>query len=342
MIVLDDAAVGADGHIDAGFFKVPVPLRRHVDDRRSLTATDALGLPGDADGAAADADFHEVSPGVRQEAEALAVYHVAGAHLHGVTIVVPDPLQGPGLPFGVALGGVDDQHVHPGVHQGRDPLRIVPGIDAGAYHIALLAVQQLQGIALVGVIVLAEHEADQMAVRRQDRQGVELVIPDDVVCSLQAGALRGGDDLLRRSHELLDRCGRVHAADPVVPAGDQAQQLAGAGAVVGHRHGGVAGAFLQGQHVRQGVLQTQIGITGDKASLVVFHLPHHLRLLIDGLGDIDEGDAALSGQGDAHFLTGDRLHDGGDHGHIHGEGGLLSPAVLHHRRLERDVGGDAL
>ena len=86
-----------------------------------------------------------------------AVYHVAGTHFHSVTVVVPDPLQGPGLPFGVALGGVDDQHVHPGVHQGRDPLRIVPGIDAGAYHIALLAVQQLQGIALVGVIVLAEH-----------------------------------------------------------------------------------------------------------------------------------------------------------------------------------------
>ena len=48
------------------------------------------------------------------------------------------------------------------------------------------------------------------------------------------------------------------------------------------------------------------------------------------------------GQGDAHLLPGHRLHDGGDHGYVHGEGGLLPPAVLHHRGLEGDVGGDAL
>ena len=92
MVVLDDAAVGADGHVHAGLFKVLVPLGGHVDDSGGLAAADALGLPGDADGAAADANLHEVRAGLRQEAEALAVHHVAGAYLHGVAVALPDPL----------------------------------------------------------------------------------------------------------------------------------------------------------------------------------------------------------------------------------------------------------
>ena len=244
MVVLDDAAIGADGHVDAGFLIILVPLRRHVDDRRGLAPANALGLPGDADGAAANADLHEVGPGIRQEAETLAVHHVAGAYLHGVAVVVPNPPQRPQLPLGVSLGGVDDQHIHAGLHQSGNPLGIVPGVDAGAYHVALLGVQQLQGVALVGIVVLAEHKAHQMAVGRHDGQGVELVVPDDVVGGFQTGALRGGDDLLHRGHKFADRSGGVHAADPVIPAGDQAQQLSGTGAVVSDSHGGVAGPLL--------------------------------------------------------------------------------------------------
>ena len=194
----------------------------------------------------------------------------------------------------------------------------------------------------MGVVVLPEHEAHQMPAGGDDGQGVELVVPDDIIGGLQAGALRGGDDFLRRGHEFADRGGRVHAAHPVVPAGDEAQQLSGAGAVIRDRHGGVAGPFLQGQHVRQRVPQAEIGVADDKARLVVLHPPYHLRLLLDGLGDIDEGDAALLRQGDAHLLSGYRLHDGGDHGHVHGESGLLPPPVLHHRGLEGDVCGNAL
>ena len=342
MVVLHDAAVGADGDIDAGLLKVLVPLRSHVDDRSGLTAADALGLPGDADGAAADTDLHEVGAAVGQEAEALAVHHVAGAHLHGVAIAAANPVQGALLPLGIALGGIDHQHIHAGLYQSGHPLLIVPGVDAGAHHIALLGVQQLQGVALVGVIVLAEHEGHQMTVCRDDGQRVELVVPDDVVGAFQAGALRGGDDLLHRRHEGLHPGGGVHAADPVIPAGHKAQQLAGAGAVVGDSHGGVAGALFQRQHVCQGVANAQVGIAGDEAGLVIFHLAHHLRLLLNGLGDIDEGDAALPGQGDAHVLAGDGLHDGGDHGDVHGQGAGLTLAVADHRRLQRDVGGDAL
>ena len=342
MVILHDAAVRADGHVDAGLLKVLVPLPGDIDDRGSLTPADALGLPGDADRAAADADLHEVRAGVRQEAEALAVHHVARAHLHGVTVTLPDPFQRPQLPLGVALGGVNHQHVHAGLHQSGDPLGVIPGVDAGAYHIALLAVQQLQRIALVGVIVLPEDEADQMAVGGEDRQRVELVLPNDVVCGLQGGALRRIDDLLSRGHEGLHLGGGVHAADPVIPAADQAQELAGAGAVVRDGHGGVAGALLQSQHVRQGIAQAKVGVAGDKAGLVVLHPADHVGLLLNGLGNIDEGDAALLGQGDAHLLAGDGLHDCGDHRHVHGQGALFALFELHHRGLQGDIGRDAL
>ena len=95
----------------------------------------------------------------------------------------------------------------------------------------------------------------------------------------------------------------------------------------------MAAALFQGQHVRQGVPDPQIGIAGDKARLVVFHPADHLRLLFHGLGDEDEGDAALLGKADAHLLAGDRLHDGGNHGHVHGQGALLAAFELHHRGL---------
>ena len=154
------------------------------------------------------------------------------------------------LPIGIALGGVHYQHVHTGLHQGGNPLGIVPGVDARTHHIAFLAIQQFQGIALVGIVILTEHKAHQMSVCCQDRQGVELVIPDDVIGGFQASALRSGNDLFRWGHECFHLGRGVHPADPVVPACDQAQELPCAGTVVGDGHRGVAGALFQRQHIR--------------------------------------------------------------------------------------------
>ena len=91
VVILHDAAVGADGHIDAGLLVVLIPGLGHLDDRRGLAAADALGLTGDADGTAADADLDEVGAGLGQEQEAVAVHHVAGAHLDLVAVMLADP-----------------------------------------------------------------------------------------------------------------------------------------------------------------------------------------------------------------------------------------------------------
>ena len=333
MVVLHDTAVSADRYIDTGLLKVLIPLGRYVDHRRRLSPADALGFPRNADGAAADADLHEVGSCVCKEAEALAVHHIACTHLDRVAVPGADPLQAVLLPVGIALGGVHNQHIHAGFHQRGYPLLIVAGVDARTYHIALLAVQQFQRVALVGIIVLAEHKAHQPPLCGNDGQGVQLVIPDDIVSRFQAGSLRRGDNLLHRGHELRHAGGGIHTANPVVTAGDQAQQLPGAGAVLRDSHGGMAGFLLQGQHIRQRIRYPEVGIADHEPGFVILHLPNHGRLRLNGLGHIDKSDAALFSQRNAHLLAGHSLHHGGNHGYVHRQGTFLALFEPHHRRF---------
>ena len=130
VVILHDAAVGADGDVDAGLLVVLVAGLGDLNDRRSLTASDALSLAGDADGAAADADLDEVCAGLGQEQEALAVNDVACADLHLVAVVLTDPGDGAGLPLAEALGGVDAEHIHTGLYQRGHALGEVAGVDA--------------------------------------------------------------------------------------------------------------------------------------------------------------------------------------------------------------------
>ena len=342
MVVVDRAAVGAHGDIDPRLLEVFIPFGAHVNEGGGLTAANALLLPGDADGAAADAHLDEVGAALGQEPEALAVHHVARAHLYALAVVLPDPGDGALLPLGEALGGVDAQHVRPRLDEGRHPLGIVPGVDARAHHIALLAVQQLQGACLVGVVVLAEYQIHQPALVVQDGQGVDLVVPDDVVGLLEGGGGRGGNQLLDGGHEVTHPLVSGHAADPIVPAGHNTHKAAVGGAVLGDGHGGVAGLFLQGQDIAQRSVGADVGVGHHKAGLIALHPGHHGRLALNGLGAVDEGHAALLGQGDGQLIVGYRLHDGGHHGDVHGKLRLLPHAVLDQGRFQADVGGRAL
>ncbi len=184
MVVVHDAAVGADGHIDAGFLIVLVARSRHLDQRGGLAAANALGLAGDADRTAADAHLDKVRTRLGQEQEAVAIHHVACANLDGIAVMLAHPGQRAALPLGKALGGVDAQHVSAGLHKSGHALGVVAGVDARAHHVALLGVEQLVGVLLVLRVVLAEHHIDQMLLLVNQRQGVELVLPDDVVGDL--------------------------------------------------------------------------------------------------------------------------------------------------------------
>ena len=63
----------------------------------------------------------------------------------------------------------------------RVPAGHSPGVDASAYQIPLVAVQELQGVVLVGGVVLPEDEVQEVAIGVHNGQGVQLIGPDDVV-----------------------------------------------------------------------------------------------------------------------------------------------------------------
>ena len=163
VVVVDNAAIGANGHVDTGLLKVFIPGGSHFDEGGGLSPANALGLPGDADGTAADADFHKVCPRLGQEQEALPVHHIAGAHLHGVAVLAADPVDGLLLPAGKAFGGVDAQNVGSGLYQGGHPLGVVPGVDAGANQVPFVTVQKFQRVVLMRGIVLPEDEVQKVA-----------------------------------------------------------------------------------------------------------------------------------------------------------------------------------
>ena len=342
VIVLHNAAVGTDGNIYASLFKIAVALRGNINDSGRLTAADALGLTRNTDRAAADADFYEIRACICQEAEALAIDHVSGANLDGIAVVLTDPFERPRLPLGIALGRVNDQHVYTRLDKRRHAFGVIARVDARAYHIAFLSVQKFERISLVRVIVLTEYERDQMAVGRDNGKGVELVLPDDVVRFLEACSLGCRDNFFHRSHERGNGNRRFHPADAVVAAGNDAKQFTCTGSVIGHGHGGMAGALLKRQNIRQRVAQAQVGIARDEARFIVFDLANHLGLLLNRLRDVDECDATFFRQANAHLFTGDRLHNGRNHGYVHGQRAIFTFLEFHNRGLERDVRGDAV
>ena len=181
VVVIDDAAVGADRNVHARLLKVRVARLAHVDQRRRLTAADALRFTRDADGPAADADLDKVRALLRKEAETVRVDHVARADLHRVAVAFAYPRERSCLPFRKALGRVDADNVRARLNERRDAGLVVARVDARADDVALVIIQELVFVFLMGIIVLAEHDVAKLPHVVYDRQRVQLVIPDDVV-----------------------------------------------------------------------------------------------------------------------------------------------------------------
>jgi hypothetical protein len=98
------------------------------------------------------------APQSAKEAEALGVDHVASADLDLVAVLLANPVERELLPLGEALGRVDAEHVGARIEKLGDALGVVARVDAGADEIALVGIEELVGVFLVGVVVLAEDE----------------------------------------------------------------------------------------------------------------------------------------------------------------------------------------
>ena len=181
MVVVNDTTVGTNRNVNACFLVVLITSCCNLDKSGSLSAADTLCLTSDSDRTATDTYLDEVCTCISEETEAVAVNNVTCADLYGVAVVFAYPLDGALLPYGVAFGGVNANHVTACCQQSGTTFCVVAGVDTCAYHIALLIVQHFVGVFLVACVVLAEYEVHQVAVSVHDGQGVELVIPDNVV-----------------------------------------------------------------------------------------------------------------------------------------------------------------
>ena len=194
----------------------------------------------------------------------------------------------------------------------------------------------------MAVVVLAENEVSHFAVLGDHGQGIELVIPDDVVALGQGRALIGVDQLIERGHEALDLLVLIHTADAVVTAGDDAEELAVGLTALGDSQCAVTGALGQLDDVRQSSVGADIAVALDKARLIALGSFDHRRFVLNALGAVDEAHAALCREGYGELVAGYRLHDRGYERDIHGDRALFTLPVLDERGSQGDVSGYAL
>ena len=241
------------------------------------------------------------------------------------------------LPIGIALGRVDAQHVGARLDQRGNALGVVTGVDAGAHDVALVGIEHLIGVRLMGIVVLAEHHVGERVVFVHERQRVQLVIPDDIVSNLKRSVRRRHDQLLARGHELGNLLVAAHAGKAVIALGDHAEQLTVRRTVIGDGHGGVVGGLLQRDDLIERHVGGKVGVGLDEPGLVILHALDHGGFLLDGLVAVDEGKAALGGKGHGHVVVGDGGHDSGHHRDVQRKRALLfALAILDERRFQAD------
>ena len=147
----------------------------------------------------------------------------------------------------------------------------------------------------MGIIILAEYKADQMAVLIDNRKGVELIVPDKVICLFKGGILSCGNKLISWGHKLRYQLRAIIARRTIVTRGNNTYELTARSAVISDRHGGVTSLLFKIKHVTKGHLWSKGGVRNNKACLVALNLTNHLSLILSGLRTINKGNAALLG-----------------------------------------------
>ena len=318
MVIVNNAAVGADRHINAGFLIIFVTCFGNFNYCGCLAAADTFLFTGNADGTAADTYFNKVCAAFGKETEACCVNYVACANFYAVAVMFTNPCQSNFLPFAVTFGRVDAEYVNACVNQCRYAFCIVAGVNACAYDMAFFAVQKFQRVFFVGCIIFAEYHVQKTAFVINNRQGIQFVFPDDVVGFLQSGFCRSSNHFADRSHEFFNFGIQIHAAYAVVTAGNNAFQFAVNGTVTGNGNSAVAGFFLQGNNISQGAVRADVGIAAYKTCTVGFNSFNHCSFVFNGLGTVNKGNAAFLGEGNCHFIIRYRLHDSGNQRNVHG------------------------
>ena len=201
---------------------------RRLVDRGHLRHADAGDDAGGADRARPDADLDGVGAGVDERLRALAGRDVAADDLdvlgRRVGLEPPDHVE---QEVDVAVRGVGDEDVDPGLDQGGGPLPGVPEVaDGRADEQPAVGVVRRVGELLALDEVLDGDESAEAALAVDERQPLALVGPQQRGRLLAGDADGAGDQALAR-HHLGDLGGRPlrDRREAQVAVGDDAEQV---------------------------------------------------------------------------------------------------------------------
>ena len=167
------------------------------------------------------------------------------------------------------------------------------------------------------VVVLTENKGTKTTVFINNRERVELVVPNNIVSFLKGCSLGSGYKLFKRSHKGTYLFVAVHTAYAVVTAGNNTDKLAFAGTVFGNGNGRVTGTFLKLQNVGKSLVRSNIRVAFYKAGFVSLYSCDHSGFVLNRLGAVDERNATLLSQSNRQAVVRYSLHDSGNKRHIH-------------------------
>ena len=176
-----------------------------------------------------------------------------------------------------------------------------------------------------------------MVVFIDDGEGVELMLPDDVVRFLEGDAQTTNLELREGGHEVLHQRILWGGADAVVTAGDHSEETTVRRAVFCDPNGRVSRLGTQCEDIAEGGVGANVRVAGDEAGLELLDTAYHLRLLCDGLRAVDEGKTSIASQLNGERVVGDRLHDGRDEGDIEADTCLLPTREADERSSQGNV-----
>ena len=281
-----------------------------IHDGRQLRHAHAGHHPGGADRTRPDADLDAVNAGFDQLFRALGGADIAGNDL-GVLEIALDHLHGPDDIGRMAVRGINDDDIGPGLQKGLHPGRRFAA-DADGSPDPQPAQTVLAGLGIFFHLfdVLDGDHADQTAVLIHHQQFFDLVPVQELLGLLQGNSFRNGNQVLA-GHHLGDLPSQVRL-EPQIPVGDDAHQLA----ALGDGYAGNAVFPHQSENAADGPVRRGGHGIDDHAAFGFFNAPDLQSLVRYTHVPMNKTQTAGPGHADGGRRFGNRIHGGADNGNV--------------------------
>ncbi len=231
---------------------------------------------------------------------------IAGDDLDAVGLAL-DPLDHARDLDRMAVGGVDDDHVHARLRQRHGPLiaRVADGRGRADQQPALIVLGRV-GVGLGLLDVLHRDQAGGAIVLVDDDDPLDLAVTQQGARLVPSCALAHGDQVAR-GHQLDGLAIRI-GVEPHVAVGQDADQPAGLR--IDHREARNLPLGHDGADFTERRLRRDGHRIDDHAAFIAFDLADHVGLFLDRHIAVEDAQTAGLGHGDGQPAFGDRVHGG--------------------------------